>query len=108
AGLGGDEIGGQLGNPRQSYPADAIFMGIGQGPMTWTPMQGAASYATLARGGLHLPPTLIHDEDRPEDKRRKPVDLRLNPQAVQEAIHGLDEAVNASFGTGHYLGLLRE
>ena len=50
--------------------ADAIFMGIGQGPVGWTPMQAAAAYATLWRGGLYVEPTVVRDEDRVEPRER--------------------------------------
>ena len=103
---GGDEVGGTVGNPRQAYPADPIFMGIGQGPVSWTPMQAAGAFATLARGGVAMSPTLIRDEDRltPRDV----TDLELNPAAVQDALDGLDQSANESFGTTHRLSLLRE
>lgn len=106
AGKGGEEVGGAVGNPRQSYPADAIFMGIGQGPVNWTPLQAAGAYATLARGGLHLSPTIIKDEDRLT--RRKAVDLQLSSSAVHDALEGLDMAVNTRLGTGNRIGTLRE
>src|SRR5690606_30249776 len=37
----------------------SVIMGIGQGPVTWTPLQAANAYATLARGGLYLSPLLL-------------------------------------------------
>lgn len=100
-GLGTEEVAGWLGNPKDTYPSDPINMGIGQGPVSWTPMQAAGAYATLARGGLFLTPTILRDADR--NTRRQAVDLNLSSGAVREAIQGLDEAVNQTYGTGHHL-----
>jgi cell division protein FtsI/penicillin-binding protein 2 len=77
---------------------DAIQMGIGQGPVAWTPLHAAAAYATLARNGLKIQPRLIIGEKRPE-----PVDLNLNQAAIAEAMDGLNRAVNDHEGTGNHL-----
>src|SRR5437899_1104902 len=73
-------------------------MGIGQGPVAWTPLHAAAAYATLARGGIKIAPRLIIGEKRPE-----PVDINLDPAAVAEALEGLNRAVNEHEGTGNHL-----
>ncbi len=75
----------------------AILMGIGQGPVAWTPLHAADAYATLARGGLRLAPRLRTDE------RPRAEELIFDPAAVDEALAGLRESVNANFGTGHEL-----
>jgi penicillin-binding protein 2 len=90
--LGKDTVGTGLGLQ------DAIQMGIGQGPVAWTPLHAATAYATLARGGIKLAPRLIVGE-----KRAEPVDLNLNPSAVAEALEGLSRAVNDHEGTGNHL-----
>ncbi|MFZ4574841.1 MAG: penicillin-binding transpeptidase domain-containing protein, partial [Phycisphaerales bacterium] len=51
---------------------DAIQMGIGQGPIAWTPLHAANAYATLARRGVAYSPRLILGAPRPD-----PVDLEL-------------------------------
>jgi penicillin-binding protein 2 len=106
----GMEFTGALGAQSQAHPAgnrarlrigDAILMGIGQGPVAWTPLHAADAYATLARGGIRLRPRLIDDgysESEPED-------LGLDPSAVAEALHGLYEAVNNPRGTGHHVDI---
>ncbi len=38
---------------------DAVQMGIGQGPVAWTPLHAADALATIARQGRHIPPHLI-------------------------------------------------
>ncbi len=101
----GDEVSGQVGNPTQAYPADAVFMGIGQGPVTWTPIQAANAYGILARGGEVLPPTLVMDEHRTTPRQRD--DLRLNRESVRQAIEGLRMSANDRQGTTHHLSLLQ-
>lgn len=78
-------------------PSDAILMGIGQGPVTWTPLHAASAYATIARGGTVIRPRLIRDGSAPEVVREIPI-----APATQEAVlEGLSLAVNdLSYGTG--------
>ncbi len=80
--------------------SDAIQMGMGQGPVAWTPLHAADAYATLARGGVRVAPTLIAGE-----RHAEPVDLGLDPSAVHDAVEGLRLAVNDDRGTGHHLTL---
>jgi cell division protein FtsI/penicillin-binding protein 2 len=97
----GQEFAGTLGKSSEGSgvgQSDAIQMGIGQGPVSWTPLHAAAAYATLARGGIKIMPRLIVGQPRPE-----PVDLNLNPAAVAEALDGLNRAVNDHEGTGNHL-----
>lgn len=77
---------------------DAIFMGIGQGPVAWTPLHAAAAYATLARGGVVLPPRIVAD-----DPRATPRELSLNPAGVSAALEGLRLSVNNTKGTGNHI-----
>lgn len=67
---------------------DAIFMGIGQGPVDWTPMHAANAYATLARSGTWITPRIL--KDTPPVAR----DLHLNSEAVDAALQGLYSAAN--------------
>jgi cell division protein FtsI/penicillin-binding protein 2 len=78
---------------------DAILMGIGQGPVTWTPLHAADAYATLARAGYRVPPHLIAGEGGRPDS----TDLALDRRAVAEALEGLSLSVNHQNGTGHHL-----
>lgn len=76
---------------------DAIQLGIGQGPVTWTPLHAADAYATMARMGYHIEPSLISNGQAPEV-----VDLNLEPWVVSEALEGLHKVVSdPRFGTGH-------
>lgn len=86
-GINGDESNLQIG--------DTIFMGMGQGPVAWTPLHAAHSYATLARSGAVIPPRIVLGDSA------APYELDLDQGAIEEAIDGLDGSVNASNGTGH-------
>jgi penicillin-binding protein 2 len=82
--------------------ADAVLMGIGQGPVRWTPVQAASAYATLARGGRVIPPAfLIEGDDAPD--RPEPHDLKLDPRGVAMTLKGLHDAVTTRAGTGHHV-----
>lgn len=98
-GLGiGPEFPGSVGvklNGEPSYKGDAIMMGIGQGPVSWTPLHAADAYATIARGGQRIVPRIVKGE---------PVvakDLHLDPEAVDTAMRGLKRALNDEMGTGY-------
>lgn len=82
-------------------PADAdriarnetLMMGIGQGPVAWTPLHAANAFATLARGGYFMEPLLVQDDPRP-DRTRLEYDLGLSDDVVRTAIEGIDAVVN--------------
>lgn len=103
-----EEIGGSLPDlaranspTTQGFSAeDALYMGIGQGPITWTPLQAANAYATLARGGRRLMPTFVQIPQRVD---RAGEDLGLDPKAVELACRGLFGSVNEHEGTSNNL-----
>jgi cell division protein FtsI/penicillin-binding protein 2 len=78
-------------------PSEAIFMGIGQGPIAWTPLHAADAYATIARGGVRILPHLRTDQPA------KTIDLALNKRSVALALRGLERSVNERDGTGHHI-----
>lgn len=78
-------------------PSEATLMGIGQGPVAWTPLHAADAYATLARSGLRIVPRLRMDEPL------RSINLGLNPRSVAIALEGLSKAVNDERGTGHHI-----
>lgn len=88
---------GGTGRKKSLNIQDAIQMGIGQGPVDWTPLHAADAYATLARGGKRITPHIVKGET--------PVvqDIELDPRAVKEALEGLSMSVNDSRGTGHHV-----
>lgn len=103
-GIGGEWTGtiGPLdgsGNDGSTLSRDeAILLGIGQGPVTWTPLHAADSYATLARGGVRITPTLISREGSAPVVQR----LDLPTSAVRDTLEGLRLAANdPRFGTGY-------
>lgn len=95
---------GGLGFPRKSGPTrgiqspDAMQMGIGQGPVTWTPVHAAAAYATLARGGIDRQPRLVKNALTLPER-----DLGLRTDAVQKALAGLKRSVGDHEGTGNHI-----
>lgn len=79
---------------------NAVVMGIGQGPISATPLQVAAAHATLARGGYYLSPVLMNH--RRSEQRGDEITLR--PRVVDLALEGMYESANnADYGTGHHL-----
>lgn len=79
-----------------------VIMGIGQGPMTWTPLQAANAYATLARDGVIRDATLVLRDPRGSRPPRC-ADLKLPTRLVDTALEGLRESVMERFGTGHHI-----
>ena len=77
-----------------------VLLGIGQGAMSWTPLQAANAFATLARGGVFIPPTVLLRDRVPEGE-----DLHLPAWAVADALEGLRQSVRESYGTGHHVTL---
>ncbi|CAN5706097.1 hypothetical protein BH11PLA1_BH11PLA1_09040 [soil metagenome] len=77
--------------------SEATLMGIGQGPVAWTPLHAADAYATLARGGTRIVPRLRIDEPP------RTTSLGLDPRSVEMALEGLRKAVNEDRGTGHHI-----
>jgi penicillin-binding protein 2 len=101
-GVGG-ETGGRVGFHNRSEDrgisvGDATVAAIGQGPVVWTPLHAAQAYATLARGGVWVPPRLIAGSHRGE-----PSDLALPPWAVDASMNGLEAGVGSRYGTGHHM-----
>lgn len=82
---------------RGTESGHAIQMGIGQGPLEWTPLHAAHAYATLARDGGRLIPRLIRNA-RPEHES-----IMLDPAARDLAMRGLYLSVNGEWGTGRLL-----
>jgi len=78
---------------------DATLMGMGQGPVAWTPLHAACAYAALARGGMWIAPRVIDDGRAPEVRP-----LGYSDGAVRDALTGLWRVVNDErYGTAHAL-----
>lgn len=81
---------------------DEVIMGIGQGPITWTPVQAANAYATLARGGTIRDATLILNQSHAQRSART-TDLPLSQRLVDVILDGLQQSVMQRHGTGHHI-----
>ncbi|MEO1008233.1 MAG: penicillin-binding transpeptidase domain-containing protein [Planctomycetota bacterium] len=99
-----DAVPGNLGlvGPLAGTPltnVDAALMGIGQGPVVWSPMHAANAYATLARGGVRIEPTIVRGADGRRD------DIGLEPEVVRQALRGLWLSTNDYRGTGYHVSI---
>ncbi len=77
-----------------------VMLGIGQGAMSWTPLQAANAFATLARGGVAVEPTVILRSEIPRGSN-----LNIPAWAIDAALEGLRQSVRESYGTGHHVTL---
>jgi len=95
----GDSVGGFLGRLDGGgvTMSEATMMGIGQGPVSWTPLHAADCYATLARRGVQVEPRVVAGL---QQKRR---DLGLDQAAIDAALRGLERVVEDDLGTAHHL-----
>jgi penicillin-binding protein 2 len=80
---------------------ESVMLGIGQGRTAWTPLHAADAYATLARHGRCVPPTLVRGHRGAATHQGRP----LSPAGVAAALEGLEDVVSESWGTGHHLSL---
>lgn len=88
---------GLASNEREN---EAMLVGIGQGPITATPIQVAAAHAALARGGAYRSPVLMKHLRSAQVTRN----LGLHPRIVDNIQQGMYESANnMSYGTGAYL-----
>ncbi len=78
----------------------SVIMGIGQGPVTWTPLHAANAYATLARRGAVRSPTLVRDRD---PRATTLLDLSLDETIVSTVLDGMHRSVSEPIGTGHHI-----
>jgi penicillin-binding protein 2 len=86
---------GDLKEAAKTSPQEAILMGIGQGPVTWTPLHAANAYAAIARHGVLLSPRIY--ADAPQERK----DLGIPARAIAQAMKGLHGSANEENGTTH-------
>lgn len=91
---------------------ETILLGIGQGPVAWTPLHAANAYAQLARGGLVRDPVIVRGTPPRDwsggapaeaDGATPRADRRLDPAAVAAALRGLRDSVRERYGTSHHI-----
>lgn len=92
-----DVADGDLKPGDKTTPQEAILMGIGQGPLTWTPLHAANAYAAIARNGVLLTPRIYAEVPQ----RR--TDLGIPPRAIAQALKGLHGSANEENGTTHVI-----
>jgi len=92
-----DERGGVLSAPDGGWE----YMAIGEAGVEWTPVQAAAAYVALARGGEYVAPRLMRHRPAAE-----PRDMGLSSTAVERTLAGMRMSANDSLGTTHHLSLL--
>ena len=78
----------------------SVIMGIGQGPVTWTPLHAANAYATLARRGSVRSPTLVRDRG---SRATTLEEMSLDETIVSTVLDGMRRSVSESIGTGHHI-----
>ncbi|MEE2819931.1 MAG: penicillin-binding transpeptidase domain-containing protein [Planctomycetota bacterium] len=81
---------------RGAIAFETVSIAIGQGALTWTPLHAAASYATLARGGIWKTPSLLKND-------AVGTDLQLSKESVDIALLGLQDSIQKRHGTGSLL-----
>jgi cell division protein FtsI/penicillin-binding protein 2 len=78
--------------------------GIGQGPISATPLQMANVAATIARGGVWVRPTLIAQDSpakpAPTTQAANRVDLGVPPEALRAVREGMFKVVHTRAGSG--------
>ena len=72
-----------------------ILLGIGQGPMAWSPLQAANAYATLARHGRIKDARLVRDVSP-----LRTGDLMLEPAHVAVVLEGMRQVLSERHGSG--------
>jgi cell division protein FtsI/penicillin-binding protein 2 len=81
---------------------DAIFMGMGQGPVAWTPLHAAQALATVARYGVRVPPRIIMSGAIGRESA-EPTETGVDSSVAAEILHGLDLALNDPMGSGNHI-----
>ncbi len=75
----------------------AVSLGIGQGPMTVTPLEMANAYAMMARGGSVRSPSFLAGGNQTSAMHT------FSPTAVSRSLDGLHRVVSESYGTGNHM-----
>ena len=98
---GSQTTGGPL---RQLLAAELRQMAIGQGKIAVTPLQVANTMATIARGGVYVPPSLTAQQARDASS----IDLQINPKHIKLVINAMEAVVHQSEGTAYRVSQLHK
>ncbi len=92
------------------YPGETIIAGIGQGYVLVTPLQLALATATLANGGTHYQPQLVHSIRKKADSQPLQVipkiqrKISINQQHNWDHIHqSMEDVIHSARGTARRL-----
>lgn len=75
--------------------SEAIFLGIGQGPVSVTPLQMAVAYGTLLKGGEVVRPRILAKGYERAGAAR----MVLSPETVHAVREGMEKVVDGDLGT---------
>ena len=88
------------------YPGETVITGIGQGYMLVTPLQLAASTATLANRGKRVVPRFLTEIENPQSQVRESIDPKVadvekltNIDSYEYVIRSMRDVVHSSKGT---------
>ena len=92
------------------FPGETVIAGIGQGYVLVTPVQLALATATLANGGQHYQPQLVHSIKRKQDAIPRLVSPQLlkqvpvnRPENWQQVYEGMEKVIHSARGTAKRL-----
>ena len=102
-----EEVRGALGpSGRELKRNEVEFMAIGQGPVSWTPLQAVTAYARLVGGDMSRQPRLVVSPQRerePRDHDAETLGLVPSATARRMAIEGMRQGANTRDGTTHHI-----
>jgi len=94
---------GKIPQPLQRDADEAsnvsLLLGIGQGPISVTPLQMANAYATLLRGGVVIPPRILMGT--PSQKLQP---FAVSPQILATVRQGMEKCVTEGTAKEHFRG----
>ncbi|MEO0475854.1 MAG: penicillin-binding transpeptidase domain-containing protein [Planctomycetota bacterium] len=96
-------ISGRVGLPGRTLEHNEVcFMAIGQGPVSWTPLQAATAYMRLGSRDIARQPRLVVSPEHPSRNRRSDTSA-ITVTAQQQALEGMYLSANTQQGTTHHL-----
>ncbi len=90
-------------DPLPILPDDGTNVGIGQGPLTVTPLQMVRAVAAIANGGHLVTPRVVERADGVAYPPRS-IDLHLDPSDLARVREGMRRVVGGSRGTARNAG----